>query len=774
MKKQLLLKTLLVAVCLLGGANSLWANETVWKTVKSWDFETGFAASDIEGLLPDGYWTVSETGTGSSAQVTTTIASATAVTTNSSSRYYGLLLHANATKMTLSQGGIALQGGAAYVTIPGLKAGQRVTIVIDNSDGVVSDASSTAAMESFTTTQIGSTSRYQTVGVVETGGNLVVKRAAGNTFRIKSILVERFKAERITSTLDHTAGAQWGSNGGASTVDAEKEHYNGDGATGWAGCAYAKFSYTLPAGHVITSATLNYTMVQNNNSNREDHIYYMNKDFDLDWATFAGQTGTDLRNTSYRSSSHKTQATVGQKGGGKENSLSVDVTDYVRNIAEQDQDYIIFQWTGNTGGGDLYGKDAAAAKQPTLVIETVPEAVAPILAAIDDCEANETSSAFETAIEAESFASAAEVYAFHTAWQIAQADAASSNDITKVIFDAAVSDFTRWNNARNNSGQQYTGAPDNKYFDAWNNDPSDGKQKIYGLPAGTYTIKVATRASADITDKSKYNVWVSGGSADVSVLGNHIGGEDGVLGNGWNWTILSFTLAAEADVEIGFYSRPPTDRWAGCDDWHLYKGTLSASATVGANGYTTFASTYPLDLTDANRPAGLKAYKATLDGKNLSFTKLNQTVPAGTGLLLLGETKSGSYDIPVASSVDEITTAFIGVTTATALHSVTDDTYYFVMRKAASEESPLEFAPLSTSDVTIPAGKAYITVSNSAFTDGARALDISFDDEETTGINAVNGEGLTVNGSFFDLQGRRVAQPTKGLYIVNGKKVVIK
>ncbi len=199
------------------------------------------------------------------------------------------------------------------------------------------------------------------------------------------------------------------------------------------------------------------------------------------------------------------------------------------------------------------------------------------------------------------------------------------------------------------------------------------------------------------------------------------------------------------------------------------------AATVGANGYTTFASTYPLDLTDANRPAGLKAYKATLTGSTLSFTKLNQTVPAGTGLLLLGETKGGSYDIPVASSVDDITTAFTGVTTATAKHSVADDTYYFVMKKAASAESPLEFAPLSTSDVTIPAGKAYITVPNSAFTGGgARALDISFDDEETTGINAVNGEGLTVNGSFFDLQGRRVAQPTKGLYIVNGKKVVIK
>lgn len=47
-----------------------------------------------------------------------------------------------------------------------------------------------------------------------------------------------------------------------------------------------------------------------------------------------------------------------------------------------------------------------------------------------------------------------------------------------------------------------------------------------------------------------------------------------------------------------------------------------------------------------------------------------------------------------------------------------------------------------------------------------------FLDDETTGINTVSNK--TESAEFFDLQGRRVAQPSKGLYIVNGKKVVIK
>ena len=45
---------------------------------------------------------------------------------------------------------------------------------------------------------------------------------------------------------------------------------------------------------------------------------------------------------------------------------------------------------------------------------------------------------------------------------------------------------------------------------------------------------------------------------------------------------------------------------------------------------------------------------------------------------------------------------------------------------------------------------------------------------DTTSINDVRGQKEDVRDEYYDLQGRRVSQPTKGLYIVNGKKVVIK
>jgi hypothetical protein len=45
---------------------------------------------------------------------------------------------------------------------------------------------------------------------------------------------------------------------------------------------------------------------------------------------------------------------------------------------------------------------------------------------------------------------------------------------------------------------------------------------------------------------------------------------------------------------------------------------------------------------------------------------------------------------------------------------------------------------------------------------------------ETTGISSMHNSECIMHNEYFDLQGRRVAQPTKGIYIVNGKKIVVK
>ena len=141
---------------------------------------------------------------------------------------------------------------------------------------------------------------------------------------------------------------------------------------------------------------------------------------------------------------------------------------------------------------------------------------------------------------------------------------------------------------------------------------------------------------------------------------------------------------------------------------------------------------------------------------------------------MLGETNGGTYNIPVVASGDAVTTALTGVTADTPLQSVANHTYYFVMKKAANAESALEFAPLSTlAAVTIPAGKAYVTVPNSAFNSTARSITITFDD--ASGINNVTvSPSMMGDEKVYNLNGQRVTAPTKGLYIINGRKVAVK
>ena len=206
-------------------------------------------------------------------------------------------------------------------------------------------------------------------------------------------------------------------------------------------------------------------------------------------------------------------------------------------------------------------------------------------------------------------------------------------------------------------------------------------------------------------------------------------------------------------------------------DYMTLKAITSVSATIGANGFTTFASAYPLDL--ANLPGGLTAYTATLSGATIKFAECTQAVAAGTGLLLEG-TAGETYDIPVVAEGATVSdNALTGVTAVTPLKSDTEN-YIFAMRKATSANDPLSFAPLtSESEVNFPAGKAYIEVPASAFNGNveARALVLTFDD--ATSIRSVDSRQLTVD-SYYNLNGQRVSQPSKGLYIVNGKKVVIK
>ena len=192
----------------------------------------------------------------------------------------------------------------------------------------------------------------------------------------------------------------------------------------------------------------------------------------------------------------------------------------------------------------------------------------------------------------------------------------------------------------------------------------------------------------------------------------------------------------------------------------------NVSKTITNAGWATYCSPYALDFTSAIEHLDA-AYIVTggADGV-LAKSEVTGTVPANTGLLLKGE---GDCVIPVVASGDASNVSgnkLEGVTVATPK---AQNTIYVLM---ATGSNGLGFYKNANETAfTVGANTAYLPAD---FTASAPVLFYSLFDNETTGINTLNVENGTLNGKVFDLQGRQVAKPVKGLYIVNGKKVVIK
>jgi hypothetical protein len=108
------------------------------------------------------------------------------------------------------------------------------------------------------------------------------------------------------------------------------------------------------------------------------------------------------------------------------------------------------------------------------------------------------------------------------------------------------------------------------------------------------------------------------------------------------------------------------------------------------------------------------------------------------------------------------------------LKGVLEDTYMDDIRKANYRYYALQsnvFRKVDGNNL-IKAGRAYLEIPESLFNGEAKTM-LTLEDE-TDGILLINGNEQNKNDNIYDIQGRKVENPTKGIYIVNGKKVVVK
>ena len=186
----------------------------------------------------------------------------------------------------------------------------------------------------------------------------------------------------------------------------------------------------------------------------------------------------------------------------------------------------------------------------------------------------------------------------------------------------------------------------------------------------------------------------------------------------------------------------------------------TTNVAITAAGLATLTIDAPLDFTSVD---GIEAYIAKENGSKIELEKVNK-VPAGTGVLLRSVSGAAkAADVPVATTADDVTGNLFkrGTGAAVATDAGEGKTNYVL----AKHGSDIGF--YKANGIVVAANKAYLQT-----TVAAARIDVNFD--ETTALTLVNSEKRTVNSDIYNLAGQRVANPTKGLYIVNGRKVVVK
>ena len=200
-------------------------------------------------------------------------------------------------------------------------------------------------------------------------------------------------------------------------------------------------------------------------------------------------------------------------------------------------------------------------------------------------------------------------------------------------------------------------------------------------------------------------------------------------------------------------------------------GEATVSTTISAAGYSTFSSTNAVDFSAAE---GLTAYTATVSENKVVLTAIeNGIVPANTGVILKGA--AGDYTGAVTTTETVIeNNALVAATeeiASLATETTVDEVTYKNYILNVVNETPGFY---QAAGKKVAAGKAYLQVPVEQAS-AAKTLTIVWNDGETTGIKDNYEFGImNSDAATYDLSGRKVANPAKGLYIKNGKKFIVK
>lgn len=240
---------------------------------------------------------------------------------------------------------------------------------------------------------------------------------------------------------------------------------------------------------------------------------------------------------------------------------------------------------------------------------------------------------------------------------------------------------------------------------------------------------------------------------------------------GKGYTEGSYGFYIGEDASRAYYSARGTYVDAGGQiaanngyDWYIEVVT-SLPVTISSAGYSTFYTPVEVSI-----PEGLEAYTATEQKDNyIVLSPLNGVIPAGTAVVLKGEAGDYSLEISNTGAAAVEGNLLVG-TVAKELVTKESTTSYYVL--SVKDGAVGMYEPVNGDDTTtfLNAGhKAYLAIEGAA-----QSASLHFGFEGTTGIDAVASDEAS-EALIYDLTGRRVSDMSApGVYIVNGRKVLVK
>jgi len=328
--------------------------------------------------------------------------------------------------------------------------------------------------------------------------------------------------------------------------------------------------------------------------------------------------------------------------------------------------------------------------------------------------------------------------------------------------------------------------------------------KIESSPyAGTDIANVVKRyINADRINQGQTYYLMSGGLKKITVANKAFdpANPTGTSHNEYDGTLPKFDFVNNNTTDQWFGPELPVVKDAAMwilekvDDTN-YFGVKPSTNMRGRDGkyYTTLYVDFPFQI-----KGDVKAY--TIEGveaKNADgyyFAKVkklaqqgdvvpaqtavvlecNSTNPADNQLLPQGDEKFNPSNNRLCGTF--FGEAINGLTVkdgAGAERNVTRDNIRAFNINTADSRNPIGFYKVKSNVTNIPGNKAFLVLTNAEAQ--AKGFVLEFEDGGTTGIETIeNSKHSTEDGVYYDLQGRRVENPTRGVYIVNGKKVVIK